>query len=1632
MKKYGLVSFCWLYLTVFLLVGGCSKKNEDGTHGQEAANQAQVQKVSKESETSSVPIELVEVAERSLDNKPAIAITFSTPLSPSRSYDSFITVTQQNGEPAKGAWVLGDNRRVLYFPHIQPEVTYRVQVQRGLPAANGTEISAASEHSVTTRRIVPGYGFASKGSVLPMRLTDGLPIITVNVPEVDIEFMRVKDDELAQFIDAYDLDEDRVWQLDQYRAMLESVYAMRFTTKGEPNARTISHVPVEDIKELKRPGFYIAVMREPGRFNSYEYKVTHFFVSDIGLHVRAYKQRMDVYANSLKTGKPLPDVAVELYDRKGNSKKKVFTDAEGHAGFDFPLAQRDLMIARQGEQISVLSFREPALDLSEFDIKGPAHHALETYLYSSRDLYRPGETVDVSALLRDHDGRAVQGQPLAATLKRPDGRVMGAFTWQSQELGYYQRNLNLPFDAQTGQWSLEVRTDPASKEPNQVLRFKVEEFLPERMKLALESAQEYLRPDETFAVNVAADYLYGAPAAGNRFKATLNVHRDESPLRAALPGFVFGDVNDTQYKRREELPEMQLDAKGRTKIELRPFEARPNSPMLVRITGEVYESGGRPVARSINRTVWPADALVGIRPQFTGEYADTNSLARFEVVKANPKGELLAASGLDVTVIREDRDYYWSYDENRGWHYEYSESNYPIHRQSLNIAKGGKAELGVQVEWGAYRIDIQDPETGLTMRYRFHAGWNWRDEGSDSSRPDKVALSLDKPAYRPGDTVKLKVVAPHPGEALILVESDRPLWQKRLTIPAEGRTVEIPVAQDWNSHNLYISATVFRPGDAEDKITPNRALGLIHLPLDRSERRLEVAVEAQDKMRPDRPLDVSVQLKELKGQTAYVTLSAVDVGILNITNFTRPDPFDFFFAKRGYGVDSYDLYGKVIENLKGVRAALRFGGDADAAGLKSSKRSQARVKTVALFSGPVKVDEKGIARISVPVPDFNGTLRLMAVAFTDDRFGSAEREVVVAAPLVAELAMPRFLAAGDQSQVTLDLHNLSDRDQSFRLEMSASTPLGLDPVTRTVPLHNQEKTTLTFPIRGEEAFGVGDIRIKVKGEDVDLERHWELGVRPAYPGLREVKQVKLNDGDTLTLDPAWTAELMDKTAQVNLLVSNLPPLDIRSAVEHLLHYPYGCLEQTTSAAFPHLYVDEAKARAFGLQPLSWAERSKRVEDALMRLAGMQLPGGGFGLWNNTSPEEPWLTPYVVHFMLDARDQGFTVPDAMLQRALDNLLQRLQSGGGRYTADRYSESPQHLTFAGNAYAAYVLARVQRAPLGTLRIMYDHHRAQAESGLPLVHLGLALMLQGDQQRGMAAISEGIAKPRKEKWYLGDYGSDVRDLALMYALLDKHNVAVEGQDGLLFKLGGLLPNAPYLSTQERFAVFLAGQGLATAKGQPWQGELSMGGAVENVNAEGRWQHSFTVDELKRGVRFVSRAPNAVYAEAEITGYTRKPPAPKLDVINIMRGLYTPEGKPVSVDRPLHVGDLFVVHLRVESHKRIEDALVVDLLPAGLEIENLNLAQGETLEDMRINNVSPVEAMTANNIKHQEYREDRFAAAVSLSGHGSTHLFYLVRVVSPGTFILPPPYVEDMYRPELRGIGTAVGKLMVENRAR
>ncbi|HGW3242062.1 TPA: alpha-2-macroglobulin [Klebsiella pneumoniae] len=1449
---------------------------------------------------------LLDASEVQLDGAATLVLTFSVPLQPDQDFSRSVHLVDKKSGKVDGAWELAPNLKELRLRHLEPKRELIVSVDPTLTALNKATLDKPFEKTLTTRDIAPSVGFASRGSLLPGNVVAGLPVMALNVDNVDVNFFRIKPESLSAFVSQWEYRNSLSnWESDELLKMADLVYSGRFDLNPARNTREKLLLPLSDIKPLQQPGVYVAVMNPAGRY-SYSNAATLFTLSDIGVSAHRYHNRLDVFTQSLENGAAQSGIEVQLLNAKGQTLAEAKSDSQGHVTLQTD-KEAALLLARKEGQTTLLDLKLPALDLAEFSIAGAPGFSKQFFMFGPRDLYRPGETVILNALLRDSDGKPLAEQPVKLEVVQPDGQVIRSVMSKPVN-GLYQFTYPLDSGAATGMWH--IRASAGDNQPRE-WDFHVEDFMPERMALNLTPQAAPVAPDADVTFGVSGAYLYGAPASGNQLQGKLFLR----PLRdavAALPGFQFGDIVEENLSRSLDEVQLTLDEKGHGEVTTSSQWQDSHSPLQVVLQASLLESGGRPVTRTVKQPIWPAEALPGIRPQFTLKdvydyrtdttvkqpVVDENSNAAFDIVYADVKGEKKAISGLQVRLIRERRDYYWNWSDSEGWQSQFDQKDLQEGEESLDLQAGQIGKVSFPVEWGSYRLEVKGPDD-VVSSVRFWAGYSWQDnsEGAGAARPDRVTMKLDKPSYKPGDTIRLHIAAPAAGKGYAMVESSEgPLWWQEIDVPAEGMDLSIPVDKTWNRHDLYLSTLVVRPGDKSRSATPKRAVGLLHLPLGDENRRLTLALEAPDKMRPNQPLTVKVKASVKEGEApkrVNVLLSAVDSGVLNITDYATPDPWNAFFGQKRYGADIYDIYGQVIEG-QGRVASLRFGGDGDEL-KRGGKPPVNHVTIVAQQAQPVVLNDQGEGTVTLPIGDFNGELRVMAQAWTADDFGSSEDKVVVAAPVIAELNTPRFLASGDTTRLALDLSNLTDKPQTLQVHLTAS-------------------------------------------------------------GL-----------------------------------------------------------------FPSLYTSAAQLKALGISGDSDEKRRAAIDVGISRLLQMQLENGGFALWDREGPEEYWLTAYAMDFLVRASEQGYSVPVNAINKGNERLLRYLQEPG--LMTVRYSDDAQASRFAAQAYAALVLARQQKAPLGALREIWSRHD-QARSGLPLLQLGIALKTMGDAPRGDAALKLAVATPRQdENRWLGDYGSPLRDNALKLALLEENKLLPEVQNQLLSTLSEEAYGQRWLSTQETNALFLAGRTLADLPGS-WQAQTSL--QAEPLAGDKAQTRNLDGDRLA-ALQVSNTGSQPLWLRLDSSGYPQSAPQPGGNVLGIERTIFDTQGQQKSLSS-LRSGELVLVKLEVTAKRNVPDALVVDLLPAGLELENQNLANSSaSLQENGDAVQNLLNQMQQADIQHIEFRDDRFVAAFAVNEGQPVTLVYLARAVTPGTYQVPQPQVESMYAPQWRATGAASGPLTV-----
>lgn len=1661
-KRSPFFKFCTLAclaLSVTALLSGCNDKTEKAPKTPSPSNPSAVQQATPaenpldieaaREKYKGVPLRVLEISERNYQNKNHIAIRLSVPVDPSGNYSDVLFASDDDNPESdiKPQWRVSESGKMIYLMNTEPRTTYQVQVKRGLVAVNGQRLVKEVSERFKTRRLDPSVSFAQRGTVLPLYGQSGLPITVLDVPNVQVDFYRVRPDKIVNILPRLRSMKNSMyrWDTRQFtQDLAELVYSGNFSTGAEEHTRKTVNLPIRDVKALEQPGLYLLFLHNPTNYESESIEFSYLMMTDIGLHLRKYNNKYLVSATHLKTAKPFSGVQLTVFDENNQAVTSVKTDAKGMAtlSIEDDVAQR-YVVAQEGNSFTLLDLTAPALDLSDFEINQRLLRQSELYVFGMRDLYRPGETVSINALLRDADGRALNAgaYPLLAKLENPQGQVKDTLSWLPEKdagTGYYRYDYTLPTDSDTGNWTLNI--EQAGQRHSYT--FKVEEFLPERMKLTFNpnnTVPEAYISTQKIELEVLAEYLYGAPASGNEYSGDVRAYRKRHPFKE-FKAYEFGDIKE-DLNDFSEIKKSTLNKKGKTVLALKSNGLTDiQSPLGVTVNLSVFESGGRPVTRRYNLTVVPDANLIGVRPGYDASKdkgPEENSLVDFELIGVNPAGKRVAMKAVEVVLIREDRRYFWEYNDSEGWHYEYSDSEFPEQSMTVSISDAEPTKISVPVEWGRYRLEVRNEASDLITSTRFFAGEDWyadwrrSQNSSQAARPDKVTLAWDKKHYQAGDVAKLNIVPPRSGEALVMVESDDLLFSEQLFVPESGKEIEIKIGSGkaWERHDIFASVVLIQAADKKNKITSKRSVGLIHLPLNRDNRKLNVQLNVPDQLAPSRTAKVGIKVDNAANKNVHVLFAAVDVGVLNITDFETPNPYQYFFEPKRYSVDMLDMYQKLIEINEHDMAKLRFGGDEELS--QGGDKAQSEVRIISIIKKAVKLNENGEGEIALDVPDFNGSLRLMAVAYSDDDFGATDKTTVVAAPLVSQLSIPRFLASGDRSSFALDLHNLTTGDAVLTVNLSAQAPVVVNKPQRKITLKPNEKTTLMFDVSAEGAPKRSQIKLSVKGNkpEFNVDKDWHIQMRSPYPALIEQEHTWLAPGETFSMPKDVFNTYVKGSATVRLSANSTPDFNMQTHLEALLKYPYGCLEQATSSTYPWVFSTDARLERMGLQNTTGKNRADSLKEGFERIYSRQLSNGGYALWDNKGREEYWLTAYVGDFLSDAREQGIEISSEHFNKTMKRLERYYSKKAG--TTLPWLHDDAHYLFAVRAYAAYVLSRHNKGSLSQLRALAKD-ADDSKSVLPLVNLAIALHQQGDPnlaQEMMFKAENHLLNNERENHYYGDYGSPLRDTTLAAALLYKHKMNVDLARTTILDIANLTRGRRYLSTQERNALYKLSVLLDALPSEQWQIDVALKNAKDIIKRKGQYAVRIQSYDLVSGLAVTNSGDVDVMVNTQTQGYTKHPPEPEhSDNLSVTREYYTASGKHAGERmalNKLNVGDLVLVRITAYSKNKTPDALVVDLLPSGLELENQNLSNSVDMKTIKVAGKTVQDWMQDTDLVHQEYRDDRYVAAIRV--HGQADVFYLARAVTPGQYAVPPTLVEDMYRPEDRAVGSTVKSLTI-----
>lgn len=1499
---------------------------------------------------------------------------------------------------------------------------YKLVVNRNLKGVFGGALKADSEHTVAFGQVQPTIQFTAKKAIyLTNKGQKNVGVRILSIPKVNIKVYKVYQNNLLAY-----LRESGELNSNQYE---EEYYESGYFYGDFGNYGDLVYEKDQITTELKkaegayllnlnladtRPFKGIYVVQVQSLTDQWVRASKVVSLSDVGLIAKHTDQEVLVFANSIMTAAPLPNIDVTLVSTNNQEVYSLKTDASGVARFvDLPKKapgfQVGMVTALHGEDFNYMHFNQTAVSTSRYEVGGLRENetGLQAFVYGDRDLYRPDETMYLKTVVRDQSWAPVKDLPIKLKVLLPNGKDFlnrkGVLSGQ----GTFETSVKLPASTVTGAYTVEIYT------ANDVLlnskNINVEEFMPDRIKVNTNLDKEVANIGSTVRFSAQALNMFGPPASNRKWETDFSLGRKEVYFKD-LPNYTFTLTGRSDISFENEVRDGMTDAEGRFSVDIEIPNTYKNVGLLEgKVYSTVFDESGRAVNRANRFDILTQPALYGIGK--FDYYVDLRRAVNLPLIAANHKGQVASNARARVQVVRFEwqnvleRDTY-----SNNYRYVSQRKEIIMTDKGITISGRNAAFPFVPNIAGEYQVRVMPEGTdGSSYVARSFYAYEWGAAQSTSfeiNREGQVDIELNKDSYLTGDEAELLFKTPFKGRLLVTVERNKVFDHFVLETDNKTAALKLPIKKEYLP-NVYVAATLIKPMD-NSAIPLTVAHGYRNLRIDAAENQLKLAIKAPQNSRANAKQEIVVQTEKAQSDVE-VTLAVVDEGILILKNFATPDPYGFFFQQRALEVESYDLYPRLFPELKPM--TRNYGADGYNLGKRLNPLANKRIKPLAFWSGTLKTDANGTARYTVDLPQFSGEVRIMAVAVKDGSFGSAEARMKVADPVVVSTALPLFMSPGDEVLVPVTLTNTTAKNAEAGAKITVSGALELvGEASQTVGVAANGEQQVLFRAKAKNEIGNGAVKIEVNALGEKFTEKIDLTVRPSTSLLKTSGSGQIEADKSTDLDLA--KDYIVSSVDAKLLVSRSPVVQLAREMNYLVRYPYGCVEQTTSTAFPQLYLAELLPSISGGNAMNLRNATANVQEAIRRLQTMQLYNGGLSYWQGGTEESWWGSVYAAHFLMEARKAGYDVDTNLLDNLLGYLATKIKkkSTEDYYFFDAANERKlRRIAPKETFYSLYVLGLAGRPDASTMNYYKSNQQLLALDSKYL--LATTYLLMGDRASYQRLLPTAFAGERSETMLGGSFYSFIRDEAIaLNALIevDPQN----NQIGIMARhLSQQLRTSRYYNTQEVAFGLLALGKLAK--------KANASTATATVYADGKKIADFNGPSLTLGNEVAGKKVRIdvkggpLYYFWEMEGLNSSGAFSEEDnFLKVRREYYDRRGNRLA-SPTFGQNDLVVVKLTLQSTGgTVPNVVLTDMLPAGLEIENPRISVIPGMDWIK----------GAANPEHFDFRDDRvnlFTTALP----ETKSFYYVCRAVTRGTFRLGPVSADAMYNGEYHsyhGAGT------------
>ena len=1648
-KLFKVLSILCLLLVIFTM-SSCKKtevsntqadtsavvKEQETTSEEEREEEARKETAVREVHEIKDPMEIQNIAGyRDTDKSTYVEVQFSKEIQDKFDAQSYIKI-----EPNITFNVSKVEKKLLIRGEFNPALTYKVTVLSGIRSVDGVVTTEEKTEEIAFDQKKPKLVFTSDGIILPSVNEKKVYIRTLNVKKVNIVVRKVYANNMTQFLQNFDFsgngyysndsyydndyeDEDDYGYSTYYNSfdnVGDKLYDVDFDIENEIDTWVQTAIDLSGV--IDSNGIYQVFVKFDENGTSYkfarrengsiswddrDYLRTNgrirktILLTDIGILAQKNDNGLRVNVLDIVENRLMRGAKVYLMSRNNQILEEKNTDADGTVDFDHHKNAFYILVDTVQSK-SVLMLKN-ALNTNGFSVDGAyATNGIRGYIYTERGVYRPGDPIYVSIIARNNEDPLEDKQPVKITVYDPTGvKMIENDVINSGKNGFYTYTFKTETSSRTGIWKLEaVIGDQTFKKD-----ISVETVVPNRIKVNLNIPEvaNYNQSVSDWTIN--ANYLFGEPAGNLGFGVNFDI-REEPVNFEKYKDYAFKAPSSYGYSDSVFI-EGTLDKSGYAI--LNPDFSRVNFAslnMLVDVAGRVTEDGGRNVLAKKYIKLKKFDTYIGIED--TSTYKRPGSKLDLKVICVTEDGETLVP-GKKLTYRIYGNDYYW------WWDY----SNYSDFIRSFKSDKNTKlmetGELVTQdvptlleniIPNAEYiYVEIEDESTGQITGVNLQSS-EWVDP-SVTKKVETLNVSADKKKYFVGETAQVKYKGSKSSKAIITIEKGGKIINQLYRDADDTDMIEAINITKEMAPNVYVYVTLLQDYKTKENDRPLRLYGIIPLSVEDEDTKIDLDIEAPENIRPNEKFTVKVKNKKMK-QVDF-TIAVVDEGLLDITAFKTPDPWQHFFQKLAAKLSLYDNYSEVIDRPYGaVHQILKVGGDealldemARRRRLKELGLEDAdRFKPVSMFKGVLTTNSMGEASVDFEMPNYMGQVRIMVVAADGNSYGSAEKDMIVKAPLIVQPTLPRTMKIGDKMNIPVSVFALEEGIGNVEVYYTFKGKTQ----TKNLTMSKGDKEIVYFE--------------EVIGNEIGNEK-LTIGVRSNVYNYEETVGMAINSNNTpievsenselkgiQVAEYSQDLEYVKGTVDSVITISNTMMLGLDQRLKYLIRYPYGCAEQTTSSVFPQLFIDK-------LSTTKNYDKQKVVDNinaGISRLKLFQLSSGAFSYWPGESQKSDWATNYIGHFLIYAKKNGYYLPDSMYDKWISYTERTVRGTNLKSDYDINWKS----------YALYLLALAGKQNVSEMNYMYENYYASRMNDTSRMYLAAAYKLIGQD-----SVATGIASKintnsikntfndlynRDRYYYSYSYGSLLRELAVY---LDCYYTIYGKRDQEAFdEIVSAMRTKNWYSTQTTAYSLLALSNIASENvADTIQGVINIDGVETAYVTSSQYKLN-----IKEGAKKILVVPNTdamtyvnyywegVPINSEVEDYS--------EGFSIDRNFYDDDGKSVDA-KNAKSGDVFWLEVVVKPTKRnmdkIDNIAINQILPTGWEIENLRVTDSKAPKWIE-------EKTKGTNPTYTDIRDDRVMWFFNYNG-GKEHRFFVkINAVTKGEYDFPGTVLEAMYDNDYR----------------